>query len=333
MISDQYSPNLTSDKAAGYWHGPETDPRKTWALHSYDVFLAESFSVKSSYAGVMATAAYILHGSEGKYKDGCQPNDNPSFSTHVKHFHQLRKDELNMFAGLNPLSGYSFTSVVVEVTKYLKYLMLYLKHHKVEFTQQRVNNLHELSKFDLIINCTGLASKEIAPVNDQTLYGIRGQVLRVSAPWIKSVYLWDSGLYYIIPQTDLCVLGGTSEIENENAGADEGQTRNIIDKCATIHPSLKNIEIKQIDVGFRPARKVDGILTVRVEYECINGQTQLHVIHNYGHGGSGVTLSWGCAREVVDIIRDQRLLPNSIQQNRVDNLPEHESLWQLIHER
>ena len=331
VISDQYSPNLTSDKAAGYWHSPETDPRRTWALHSYDIFLAESFSVKSSYAGVMTSAAYILHGSEGKYKDGYQPNDNPSFSTHVKHFHQLAKDELQMFADLNPLSGYSFTTAIVEVTKYLQYLRLYLKHLKVEFTQQRVNNLHELSKFDLIINCTGLASKELEPVNDQTLYGVRGQVLRVSAPWIKSVYLWDSGLYYIIPQTDLCVLGGTSEFENESTDVDEKQTRNIIDTCAIIHPSLKNAEIKQIDVGFRPARKINGILTVRVEYECIQGPAQLHVIHNYGHGGNGVTLSWGCAREVVDIIRCQRLLPNSIEKNHVDNLPEHEQLWQLIH--
>ena len=29
---------------------------------------------------------------------------------------------------------------------------------------------------------------------------------------------------------------------------------------------------------------------------------KLQVIHNYGHGGCGVTLSWGCAKQVVDLV-------------------------------
>ena len=46
-------------------------------------------------------------------------------------------------------------------------------------------------------------------------------------------------------------------------------------------------------MGLRPSRT-----EVRLEEEII-GSTR--VIHNYGHGGAGVTLSWGCADEVVSI--------------------------------
>jgi D-amino-acid oxidase len=42
--------------------------------------------------------------------------------------------------------------------------------------------------------------------------------------------------------------------------------------------------------GLRPVRP-----TVRVEREG-------RVVHNYGHGGAGYTLSWGCAQEVVRLL-------------------------------
>lgn len=56
--------------------------------------------------------------------------------------------------------------------------------------------------------------------------------------------------------------------------------------------------------GQRPSRK-GGI---RLELEI---GPKAKVIHNYGHGGSGVTLSWGCASDVANIIR-QDLRGNSM---------------------
>ena len=45
-------------------------------------------------------------------------------------------------------------------------------------------------------------------------------------------------------------------------------------------------------VGLRPCRP-----EVRLEAETLPGGRVLW--HNYGHGGAGVTLSWGCARELT----------------------------------
>ena len=56
-----------------------------------------------------------------------------------------------------------------------------------------------------------------------------------------------------------------------------------------------NTVMKMVEdlVGLRPGR-----MEVRLEREEKNGK---YLIHNYGHGGSGVTLSWGCADEVVEL--------------------------------
>ena len=61
-------------------------------------------------------------------------------------------------------------------------------------------------------------------------------------------------------------------------------------------------------IGFRPAR-VGGI---RLELEIIKtNYGPLKIIHNYGHGGSGITLSWGCANEIVAIITEDSKINKS----------------------
>jgi D-amino-acid oxidase len=52
-----------------------------------------------------------------------------------------------------------------------------------------------------------------------------------------------------------------------------------------------------VRVGLRPVRRQN----IRLERE-----PGTRIVHNYGHGGSGLTLSWGCAAEVVDSV--ERLL-------------------------
>jgi D-amino-acid oxidase len=68
----------------------------------------------------------------------------------------------------------------------------------------------------------------------------------------------------------------------------------ILEKCRLLEPALSQAAILGHAVGLRPGRR-----EVRLELEWLAGGRA--VIHNYGHGGAGFTLSWGCAREVVEL--------------------------------
>jgi D-amino-acid oxidase len=71
----------------------------------------------------------------------------------------------------------------------------------------------------------------------------------------------------------------------------------IIERCADLVPELRGVEVLEHLAGLRPVRP-----TVRLEAEPATGDTP-RVIHNYGHGGSGITLAWGCADDVAELAR------------------------------
>ncbi|MEL6107226.1 MAG: FAD-dependent oxidoreductase [Planctomycetota bacterium] len=58
-------------------------------------------------------------------------------------------------------------------------------------------------------------------------------------------------------------------------------------------PDLSDHLIREMSVGLRPFRETG----YRLESVSLDGK---RIVHNYGHGGAGVTLSYGCAFEVAD---------------------------------
>ena len=154
------------------------------------------------------------------------------------------------------------------------------------------------SKFDLVINCAGIGAREL--VHDVDLEPHRGQVAIV--PKIDNlacaVVCDDAPLMYAIPRTNDCVFGGTNEI-SDDLNVDPTSTSRIVAECSRVL-KINKPPVATGRVGLRPFRKSG----VRLEREkLLDGRT---VIHNYGHGGSGFTLSWGCAREVVDLALSSR---------------------------
>jgi len=149
------------------------------------------------------------------------------------------------------------------------------------------------AKFDLVINCAGIGAREL--VRDADLQSHRGQVAIV--PKIEglswAIVCDDAPLMYAIPRVNDCVFGGTNDL-SDNLAADPATTRRIVGECSRVL-NIDKPPVLAERVGLRPFRKSG----VRLERDRLaDGRT---VIHNYGHGGAGFTLSWGCAREVLEI--------------------------------
>ena len=150
-------------------------------------------------------------------------------------------------------------------------------------------------KFDLVINCAGIGARQLA--HDADLEPHRGQVAIVPKPdnLNCAIVCDDAPLMYAIPRTNDCVFGGTNDI-SDDLNPDPKATKAIVAECARVL-EIDSPSVLRERVGLRPFRKSG----VRLEKERLSdGRT---VIHNYGHGGSGFTLSWGCAQAVFELAK------------------------------
>lgn len=192
------------------------------------------------------------------------------------------------------LDGFIFEVPVIEMPRYLAYLQERFAGLGGRIATQEAGSLAEaLAEHGLVIDCAGLGARELA--GDAALYAVRGQVVRVAQVGLDRFWLDDygpRGLTYIIPRSEDIILGGTADERDERIDPDPATAAAIVERCAALEPRLRDAAILEHKVGLRPARAA-----VRLEAESpIPGKT---VIHNYGHGGAGVTLSWGCAEEVL----------------------------------
>jgi D-amino-acid oxidase len=148
----------------------------------------------------------------------------------------------------------------------------------------------------VIVNCTGCGARDLVP--DPDVVAVRGQVVVAANPGITEFFVGTSSepddLTYFFPHGDVVVLGGTEQRGNWSLEADPGTAARIVSECAVIEPALRAAPVLEHRVGLRPARP-----QVRLEAERSG---ELTIVHNYGHGGAGVTLSWGCAQDAAGLV-------------------------------
>jgi len=193
------------------------------------------------------------------------------------------------------LDGWTFRTPVVEMPVYLRWLSKALLEAGGSITRMALHGLPDQA--EVVVNASGLGARLIA--GDPSVMPVRGQVLYVEQFGLDRWWLDADGPTYIVPRSHDIVVGGTDEEDEWSRTPDAHTAAQILERAAVLVPELARARVLRHKVGLRPARP-----QVRLEEEqrpAGSGRVE-RVVHCYGHGGAGITLSWGCADEVASLV-------------------------------
>lgn len=194
-------------------------------------------------------------------------------------------------------TGWRYTVPVIDMPRYLQRLADRLDELGVRIERGAVGSLADPAlRAGVIVNCTGSGARELVP--DSDVHPVRGQLVIVQNPGIVDFFAdYDEDTAeptYILPQGDRAILGGSVEPENHDPRMDPRIARGILERCSGVQPALDGVRVLGHRVGFRPGR-------TQIRLEAAKAGAN-RVIHNYGHGGSGVSVCWGCASYVRTLL-------------------------------
>ncbi|POY75815.1 putative D-aspartate oxidase [Rhodotorula taiwanensis] len=221
----------------------------------------------------------------------------------------------------------SFTSLTIEPARYLPYLVKTFTNlggtfRRIEPLRKLADAKQHATSAKIIVNCTGLGARHLEDVRDLTTRPVRGQVVLLDAPWVKTGHTRQIGSLsggeggertYVIPRASgEVIVGGTRDVDDWERQPRPETTNDILRRALEICPDLAmppsargpvdlRTLVKAEVVGFRPTRD-EGI---RLEPETLSGPDPLSIVHNYGHGGYGWQSMWGCAEEAAKIIGEE----------------------------
>jgi D-amino-acid oxidase len=296
ILAETIGQRTTSAAAGAIWYPYDVGPMNVtigWALDSYNTFVQLTHQSGTGVSLIELrtfSREYEITIPDWATALGAQRLDRDGVSTETKE----SRDFPPLFR-----SGFSLKVPLTDTTIYLDYLAQRLVTAGGVITAdtclQRLENV--ASEFGLVINCAGFGASRLVP--DPDLEPHRGQVVIVPKLNLRCAIVCDDApLMYAIPRANDCLFGGTNEL-SDNLQPDPATTESILHECSRVLNIQKPAFLAE-RVGLRPFRN-SGVC-LRAD-RLKDGRA---VIHNYGHGGAGFTLSWGCAAAVLKLAKVTR---------------------------
>jgi D-amino-acid oxidase len=273
----------TSSVAAALWY-----PHRAYPFERVTAWGAATFAELSRIAGDEETGVVMRRGTELLRARAPRP----WWAGAVPELREL--DHV-----LPPYrAGWEMAAPVLEMPIYLGWLTGRIEHLGGTITRLALSGLP--TSGGVVVNAAGLGARLFA--HDGSVVPVRGQVVSVEQIGLDRWWL-DGGdqqsgrpATYVVPRSQDIVLGGTEDEGEWDRTPSRRTSERILTRAVELVPELRGARVLGTRVGLRPARP-----SVRLERE---ERPEGPVVHCYGHGGAGVTLSWGCADEVADLVGD-----------------------------
>lgn len=324
VVAEQFAPRVTSVVAGALWEWPPAvcgRHKDEASLERAKEWCAVSYAVFAELARDPATGVFMrpvtFYFKRPVADDPPQLRKMEELATKVRGFRH--DDALIAENGISPRLGlrdaYQHLAPMIDTDVYMRWLLAEVREAGCGVVQRTVsgNLLEQATRLiqeysaALIVNCTGLGARALG---DASVFPLRGALVRIRNDGKTMQRLNQahcvandgSGRFlFVVPRgEDLVVLGGLAEPDEwslDVALHNYEPIREMVQRCVEFLPGLADAQIdvsEPVRVGLRPFR----VAGVRLEID----EADYRIVHNYGHGGSGVSLSWGCAAEVADFV-------------------------------
>ncbi|MEA2242939.1 MAG: hypothetical protein QOD24_2495 [Solirubrobacteraceae bacterium] len=327
IVAEKFGSDLVSVVAGALWEWPPAvcgyhrdqkslERSKPWAQESYEIF---SDLARDPSTGVFMRRANFYFTSEQTARELHKMNE---LAPKVRGF--VHDSDLAEANGIDPAYGvidaYAHLAPMIDTDRYMGWLRRQVEAVGVTITQRHIEGrladqeaaLLAEFRVDAIVNATGLGA---AMTHGRPTYPLRGALVRAindgsRIPKVDEAHCipkregsTTQDMVFIVPRGEnMLLLGGLTE-EDEwslDIGLHNYQpVRDMYRRCLAFMPALERAELdpnEPVRVGLRPMRNGNV---------CLEQEAGTRIVHDYGHGGSGFSLSWGCGSEVAAIATRQ----------------------------